>query len=137
MPNRVLGVIVALILGVSAVYLARPYIDYRLFAATDPRPLEARGHLAGLDRSALGLFERVSPAVVQIVGRGAEMPTTRGEEAQVQSGTGFVWDQAGHIVTNDHVVEGASTIAVRLASGEAVIAQIVGVAPNYDLAVIR
>jgi S1-C subfamily serine protease len=137
MANRVLGVIVALILGGSAVYLARPYIDYRLYAATDPRPVEARGDLADFERTAIELFERVSPSVVQIVGRGAEVPTTRGEEAQEQSGTGFVWDQAGHIVTNDHVVEGASTIAVRLASGEAVRASIVGVAPNYDLAVIR
>src|SRR5215813_12140372 len=137
MANRVLGVIVALILGGSAVYLARPYIDYQLYAATDPRPIEARGDLADFERTAIELFERVSPSVVQIVGRGAEVPTTRGEEAQEQSGTGFVWDQAGHIVTNDHVVEGTSTIAVRLASGEAVRASIVGVAPNYDLAVIR
>src|SRR4030095_2751719 len=103
----------------------------------DPRPIEARGDLADFERTAIELFERVSPSVVQIVGRGAEVPATRGEEAQVQSGTGFVWDQAGHVVTNDHVVEGASAIAVRLASGEAVNAQIVGVAPHYYLAVGR
>jgi S1-C subfamily serine protease len=137
MANRILGVIAALILGGSVVYLARPYIDYQLYAATDPRPVEARGDLADYERSTIALFEHVSPSVVQIVGRGAEMPTTRGEEAQVQSGTGFVWDQAGHVVTNNHVVEGASAIAVRLASGEAVRASIVGVAPNYDLAVVR
>src|SRR5438128_808527 len=137
MANRILGVIVALILGGSAVYLARPYIDYQLYAATDSRPIEARGDLADFERTAIELFERVSPSVVQIVGRGAEVPTTRGEEAQVQTGTGFVWDQAGHVVTNDHVVEGANAIAVRLASGEAVSAQVVGVAPNYDLAVVR
>jgi 2-alkenal reductase len=55
----------------------------------------------------------------------------------VQSGTGFVWDQAGHVVTNDHVVAGTDALAVRLATGEAVRAQIVGTAPNYDLDVIR
>jgi 2-alkenal reductase len=137
MANRILGVIAALILGGSVVYLARPYIDYRLYAATDPRPIEARGDLADFERTAIELFERVSPSVVQIVGRGAEVPTARGEEAQGQTGTGFVWDQAGHVVTNDHVVEGASEIAVRLASGGAVRASIVGVAPNYDLAVVR
>ena len=79
MANRVLGVIVALILGGSVVYLARPYIDYQLYAATDPRPVEARGDLADFERTAIELFERVSPSVVQIVGRGAEVPTTRGE----------------------------------------------------------
>jgi len=137
MANRILGVIVALIVGGSAVYLARPYIDYHLYAATDPRPIEARGDLADYERATIALFEHVSPSVVQVVGRGAETPTTRGEEAQVQTGTGLVWDQAGHVVTNNHVVEGTNELAVRLASGEAVRAQIVGVAPNYDLAVIR
>jgi len=82
MANRILGVIVALIVGGSAVYLARPYIDYHLYAATDPRPIEARGDLADYERATIALFEHVSPSVVQVVGRGAETPTTRGEEAQ-------------------------------------------------------
>jgi 2-alkenal reductase len=58
-------------------------------------------------------------------------------EGGVQSGTGFVWDQAGNIVTNNHVVAGTSEVAVRLASGEVIDADIVGTAPNYDLGVIR
>jgi 2-alkenal reductase len=58
------------------------------------------------------------------------------DEGGVQTGTGFIWDSAGHMVTNDHVVQGTFSIAVRLASGEVVHASIVGVAPNYDLAVI-
>jgi 2-alkenal reductase len=53
------------------------------------------------------------------------------------AGTGFVWDGAGHIVTNDHVVSGAAEVAVRFASGQVVRADVVGLAPNYDLAVIR
>jgi 2-alkenal reductase len=56
---------------------------------------------------------------------------------RLQAGTGFVWDSAGHVVTNDHVVQGTGPIAVRLATGEVVRAEIVGLAPNYDLAVIR
>jgi 2-alkenal reductase len=55
----------------------------------------------------------------------------------VQSGTGFIWDAAGHIVTNNHVVEGARPVTVRLASGEVISAEIVGTAPNYDLAVLQ
>jgi 2-alkenal reductase len=55
----------------------------------------------------------------------------------VASGTGFVWDRAGHIVTNNHVVENAGAIVVRLASGDVVRASLVGRTPNYDLAVIR
>ncbi len=58
-----------------------------------------------------------------------------------QTGTGFVWDGAGHIVTNNHVVaaaaQGGGSIAVRLSSGAVSTATLVGAAPSYDLAVIR
>ena len=123
-------------LGIIA---ARPYIEHQLYAATAPRPVEARGSLADFERSTIDIFERVSPSVVQVVGRaGTNTPTPSDEqEGGVQSGTGFVWDGAGHVVTNDHVVAGTNALAVRLASGEVVRAQIVGTAPNYDLAVIR
>ena len=53
------------------------------------------------------------------------------------SGTGFIWDHQGHVVTNDHVVQGAKTVALRFASGEVAEAEVIGVAPNYDLAVLR
>ena len=48
-----------------------------------------------------------------------------------------MWDNDGHIVTNNHVVQGASEVAIRFASGEVARAAIVGTAPNYDLAVLR
>ena len=60
-----------------------------------------------------------------------------GGAAASQTGTGFVWDAAGHVVTNNHVVQSASPIAIRLTSGEIVPAELVGTAPNYDLAVLR
>jgi S1-C subfamily serine protease len=139
MTNRFLGIVLAGILVALGVIAFRPYIDYRLYAATEPRTVEPRGDLADYEKSTISIFERVSPSVVQVVGLGSGGPAApaRGEEQPVQTGTGFVWDQAGHVVTNDHVVEGANSLAVRLASGEVVRAQIVGVAPNYDLAVIR
>ena len=49
----------------------------------------------------------------------------------MQSGTGFIWDGAGNIVTNNHVVPGTSELAVRFASGAVVQADVVGTAPNY------
>ncbi len=55
----------------------------------------------------------------------------------VQSGSGFIWDGAGHVVTNNHVVQGARPVTIRLNSGEIVSAEVVGTAPNYDLAVLR
>jgi serine protease Do len=58
---------------------------------------------------------------------------------QVQQGlaSGFVWDQAGHIVTNNHVVDGASQITVRFSDGTTVPAKVVGTDVNSDLAVIQ
>jgi len=141
MANRLASLVLVGILIALGIFVLRPSIEYRLYAATTPRPVEPRGDLADYERTTIAVFERVSPSVVQVVGLGsgnAGAPSpARGEQQPVQSGTGFVWDQAGHVVTNDHVVEGADSLAVRLASGEAVRAQLVGVAPNYDLAVIR
>jgi S1-C subfamily serine protease len=118
---------------------ARPYIAEQLFSATAPRPVEARSDLADYERTTIAIFDRVSPSVVQVAGAAAsaEESVSGDEETAVQSGTRFVWDAAGHIVTNNHVVQGTKMLAVRLASGEVGRASIVGVAPSYDLAVIH
>ena len=132
-------IIIVIIIVVVGIYLARPMIERQLYAETTPRTVEARGDLADYEKTAIAVFERVSPSVVQVVGRAnpQDVPGLTGDEAQAQGGTGFVWDRAGHIVTNNHVVRGVGAIAVRFASGEAVRAELVGGAPNYDLAVIR
>jgi S1-C subfamily serine protease len=128
--------IVVLIVGG---YLAQPYFDRFMFSATTPRTIAPRGSLSELERSSIELFERASPSVVQVVGRAGvvERSAAESENGHGQSGTGFVWDGAGHIVTNDHVVQGAGLLAVRFASGQVLRAQVVGTAPNYDLAVLR
>jgi 2-alkenal reductase len=58
-------------------------------------------------------------------------------EEGVRIGSGFLWDSAGHIVTNEHVVRDATIIWVFLASGKDIEAEVVGIARNYDLAVLR
>ena len=138
MENRSTRFLLAAILVVLGVIALQPYIERRLYSATTPRPVEAPGELADFERLTIEIFERVSPSVVQVVGRAgaSSLLQSEGQEVAIQSGTGFIWDQAGHVVTNDHVVEGTSALAVRLASGEVTKAQIVGTAPNYDLAVI-
>jgi S1-C subfamily serine protease len=122
-----------------AILVVQPYIDRMLFSATTPRAIEPRGDLAEIEHSTIKMFEQVSPSVVQVTGRrgGNELSATNDEGVGIQAGTGFIWDSAGHVVTNDHVVQGTAAIAVRLATGEVVRAEIVGVTSNYDLAVIR
>ncbi|MGB0384549.1 MAG: S1C family serine protease [Ardenticatenaceae bacterium] len=56
---------------------------------------------------------------------------------QEGTGSGFIWDDQGHIVTNFHVIEGAQEVDVKFADGEQVAATVVGVDPANDLAVIR
>jgi len=129
------AVIVALLL--LAAWVAEPYITRLMLAQTTPRPVEARGNLSDAERSIIALFERVSPSVVQVVGRQAGADLSNDEEGGVQSGTGFVWDGAGNIVTNNHVISGTNEVVVRLASGDVIAADIVGTAPNYDLGVVR
>jgi 2-alkenal reductase len=130
--------ILALLLAIGA-YVIHPTINRLMHSATTPRAVESRGNLSELERSTIELFEHASPSVVQVVGRTAALAAPQPEEdgAGAQTGTGFVWDKAGHIVTNNHVVAGTGELAVRLASGQVLRAQVVGTAPNYDVAVIR
>ncbi len=86
-----------------------------------PQPLEA---VAALERTLASIYERVNPSVVHIQQLSGE-------------GSGFVWDTLGHIVTNNHVVAGASQLTVTFADGAVADAVVVGTDPDSDLAVIR
>jgi 2-alkenal reductase len=133
-PQLGLGLALCLL----ALIAAQPYIERHLFAATTPRLVEPRASLSDFEHSTITVFERVSPSVVQVAARASSSgPFTQDSSGRAASGTGFIWDGAGHVVTNDHVVQGAQELAVRLATGEVAQAELVGVAPNYDLAVIR
>jgi 2-alkenal reductase len=138
MPLRFFRGAVVVLIVLLAILIRRPYLDNLLFAATSPRPITARSDLAEAERATIGLFERVSPSVVQVVSAAAAGSTdVESEGGREQSGTGFVWDGAGHVVTNNHMVSGTREVAIRFATGEVVGASIVGSAPNYDLAVVR
>jgi S1-C subfamily serine protease len=139
MTDRFAKFAILIVVLVVGGYLAQPYFDRFMYSASTPRAVAPRGTLSELERSSIELFERASPSVVQVVGRAgtAERPAEGENGPGGQSGTGFVWDGAGHIVTNDHVVQGAGLLVVRFATGQVLRAQVVGTAPNYDLAVLR
>jgi S1-C subfamily serine protease len=72
------------------------------------------------------------------VQRGGMLSESEGlEPGQAGAGTGFVWDNGGNIVTNAHVVGSGDRVMVRTAQGAVMAAEVVGRAPNYDLAVVR
>jgi 2-alkenal reductase len=131
--TRVLMIVVAVLL---AIFVLQPYVNTYLFSAREARPVTPRGDLAEFERSTIRVFETVAPSVVQVVAAPRGGSRVSGNESSA-SGTGFVWDAAGHVVTNDHVVAEGGAFVVRLASGEIKQAEVVGQAPNYDLAVLR
>jgi S1-C subfamily serine protease len=127
---------ILVLIGVVGLYVAQPTFN-RLIGQPTARAVEPRGELWDIERSTIRLFERVSPSVVQVAGRSGAAGMSAETESTSSSGSGFMWDDASHVVTNEHVVRTANELSVRLASGEVVRATLVGSAPQYDLAVIR
>jgi S1-C subfamily serine protease len=104
-----------------------------------PRTVVARGDLASDERAVIELFERSSPSVVHIT-------TTRmarrayslsALEIPYGTGSGYVWDDRGYVVTNAHVLAAASRAYVSLSDNTEYEAELVGAAPEYDIAVLR
>jgi 2-alkenal reductase len=103
----------------------------------EPRAVTARGPLADDEKRLVALFEAAAPSVAYIT---TEVVRARGfftAEVAQGAGSGFVWDPAGHVVTNNHVVEGARRVFVQLDAGDPIEADAVGFAPEYDLAVVK
>ncbi|MGU3283522.1 S1C family serine protease [Methylobacterium sp. WL7] len=148
MPDRTVRIVLAAVLVLLALYVAQPYVQALLYAAETPRAVTARGDLAQSETATIALFERASPSVVHVFAQSAatgrdllDADDEGGEQGGTQTGTGFVWDGAGHVVTNTHVVQNAAqsggSVSVRMSDGEVVSATLVGLAPSYDLAVLR
>jgi 2-alkenal reductase len=100
----------------------------------DPRVVQARGTLAESEQATIAIFQSASPSVVLVIS--GERDITGMQTVAVGGGTGFIWDEQGHVVTNNHVVQ-ASQIIVRMPGGEDIPASVIGRAPQYDLAVLR
>ncbi|MBP6057023.1 MAG: trypsin-like peptidase domain-containing protein [Nitrosomonas sp.] len=105
----------------------------------EPRVVQARGNLAEDEKSTIELFENSRDSVVFITTRQRVMDAWTRNIFSVPSGngSGFIWDDNGHIITNFHVIKGASEAIVRLADGRDYKASLVGASPAHDIAVLR
>jgi S1-C subfamily serine protease len=132
-----------LALVVAAIfYLWRevPWIG-RLFLpekAAAPRTVAARGDLAADEKATIELFEKAKESVVFITTsqQVRDFWTRNIFTVPRGTGSGFIWDDRGHVVTNYHVVAGASEARVRLADGRDYRAALVGASRSHDLAVL-
>jgi serine protease Do len=85
------------------------------------------------------VYKEVNPSVVSVVViENASASSSLGTgQSQTVLGSGFVWDTEGHIITNNHVVDGANQISVRFADGTIASANVIGTDVNSDLAVLK
>ena len=104
-----------------------------------PRLVTPRGDLAADEQAMIELFERARDSVVFITTRQQVQDFWTRNVFSVPRGTGsgFIWDDRGHVVTNFHVVQGASEATVRLADGRDYKAALIGASPAHDIAVLR
>ena len=110
----------------------------RLISADE---LAARPDLAADEKATIELFQRVSPGVVNVTNLSVRRDVFSMDVTETPRGTGsgFVWDDEGHVVTNYHVIQG-NDVAVDVTfadSGDAFRAEVIGIAPQHDLAVLR
>jgi 2-alkenal reductase len=101
-----------------------------------PRAVTPRGPLLGDEQRIVNLFESASPSVAYITTEVVQADLWQRAEVSQGAGSGFVWDAAGHVVTNNHVIQNARRVFVQLDAGQAIEGKVVGSAPEYDLAVI-
>ena len=100
--------------------------DYREFSTND-------------EANNIEVFKRTSPSVVNITNARLVRSyySLNPQEVPQGSGTGFIWDEQGHVVTNYHVVQQADRVLVTLQDGSTYDARPVGLDPSRDLAVLR
>jgi len=138
--RRIKWIVAILILAICAwqgAPLVQRYLDER--KAATPRTVTPRGDLAADEKSTIELFERSRDSVVFITTTQRVMDFWSRDIFTIPRGTGsgFVWDEAGHVITNYHVVAGAAEARVRFSDGKEYAAALVGASPMHDLAVLK
>jgi S1-C subfamily serine protease len=105
----------------------------------DPRAITPRGDLAADEQSTIELFQRDSPSVVHVTNLALKRSALSLNVFEIPQGTGsgFIWDSEGHVVTNYHVIQKANAAEVTLSDGTTWKASLVGAEPDKDLAVLK
>lgn len=134
-----------LLLGAGLVLLARHLPFGTQVVGQVPVPVQApppslpEGHYLPDEINNVEVFRRVSPSVVYISSIALKRSFFSFDVYQIPqgSGTGFVWDKKGHIVTNMHVIQNADRFTVRTLDQKVYPAKVVGGDPHKDLAVLK
>jgi S1-C subfamily serine protease len=127
----------------AAVFGAAPVGAQRPVAGdgntVQPRAVVERGPLSADERNTISVFESVSPSVVYIttVQYVRDFFSPNVMRLPQGTGSGFVWDEQGRVVTNYHVIRGAQEAEVRLSDRRSFRAKLVGFSADHDIAVLQ
>ena len=137
MKGSPLAFIVLICLGVWIVF--NPLENYFKGKEAEPRAVTARGDLAQDELNTIDVFRTNSPSVVYITSIALRRGLFSLNAVEIPQGTGsgFVWDTKGNIVTNYHVISDANRIQVTMADHSTWRASFIGAAPDKDLAVLK
>jgi putative serine protease PepD len=141
-PSSTLSLVAALVAGAfigvgggAATYAALSSGDtktvVRQVTVGDSQPASSSSGL-----SVNAIYQRTHKGVVEITVSGRTQESPFGGQTQQAQGSGFVYDTEGRIVTNEHVVDGAQSVSVKLWNGKSYDATVVGTDPSTDLAVL-
>ena len=137
MRTSPLAIVVVLLLGVwLLVDPIERFIDRK---TVEPRAVTARGDLAGDEINTIDIFRANSPSVVYVTSIALRRSFFSLNAVEIPQGTGsgFIWDRQGRIVTNYHVISDASRVRVTMADSSTWKAVLVGAAPDKDIAVLQ
>jgi len=103
------------------------------------RPVTVSPGMYENEKTLIDLYKRTKPSVVNITSMRVQrdLRTRNLQRIPQGMGSGFVWDKDGHIVTNYHVIEGASAAVVTMDDGSKWQASLVGASRDWDLAVLK
>ena len=119
--------------GVAAVAVA---LDDEAPAPTQVTVTDAVPAADADSLSVADIYEQSSKSVVEITVAATAADPLGGDRTQQSQGSGFVYDDDGHVITNQHVVDGAETVSVRFWDGKTYDATVVGSDPSTDIAVL-
>lgn len=137
---RSVRILLYVLIAVLALLYLLPRLQNLWISLTaEPRVVTPRGELAAAEKTNIDIFREASPSVVFITSLADRVDFWTRDITRIPRGTGsgFLWDQNGHIVTNYHVIQEASAVHIRLNDQRSYKAVFVGASPDHDLAVLR
>lgn len=137
---RTIRTLLFILIGLIALLFLLPRFETLwLSMDAEPRAVTARGALSDTERTNIEIFRQASPSVVYITTLTDTFNLWTRDITRIPRGTGsgFVWDRYGHIITNYHVLEGASEIRIHLSDRRMLSAVLVGASADHDIAVLR